>query len=114
MEVSLKEKVGLLVTWLQEKKAYDVVNVDVSDKCSFTEYIIVCSGTATLHNKAIADFIIEKAQENNFKILGKEGFTAATWILIDMNDVVIHIFVDDVRDMYKLEDLWTKKITVQE
>ena len=114
MDKILEEKVELLVGWLQEKKAYDIQAIDVRDKCSFTEYLIVCTGTATLHNKAIADYILDKAKENKFRVLGKEGMKAETWILLDLNDVIIHIFIEDIRNLYKLEDLWTQKIIIQE
>jgi len=114
MDKILEEKVELLVGWLQEKKAYDIQAIDVRDKCSFTEYLIVCTGTATLHNKAIADYILDKAKENKFRVLGKEGMKAETWILLDLNDVIVHIFIEDIRNLYKLEDLWTQKIIIQE
>lgn len=114
METGLEEKVQIISQWLAEKKAEDIVAVDVREKCSFTEFIIVCSGTATMHNKAIADYLIEKASEVKFKILGKEGFEACLWILIDFNDVIVHIFSEEIREQYKIEDLWTKKSIVQE
>ena len=110
MEKKLKEKVELITNWLIEKKADDIVAIDVKDKCNFTEFIIVCTGMAYLHNKAIADFIMEKAHEYKIKVLGKEGFQAATWILIDFNDIVVHIFTSEIRNNYKLEDLWTNEI----
>ncbi|MCL2065246.1 MAG: ribosome silencing factor [Candidatus Cloacimonetes bacterium] len=114
MDLNLEEKVELLSSWLQEKKANSVVSVDVRDKCTFTEYLIICTGTATLHNKALADYVLDKARENKIKILGKEGFEACTWILIDMNDVIMHIFTEETLNLYKLEDLWKSKNIIQE
>ena len=114
MDKVLEEKVELLVGWLQEKKAYDIQAIDVRDKCSFTEYLIVCTGSATMHNKAIADHVLDSARENKIRVLGKEGMKAETWILLDLNDVIIHIFTEEMKDMYKLEDLWTQKIIIQE
>ena len=115
MEKTLQEKVELITSWLIEKKADDIVSIDVKDKCNFTEHLIVCTGMAFLHNKAIADFIMDKALEHKIRILGKEGFEAATWILIDFNDIIVHIFTQDIRNNYKLEDLWTKEIkTIKE
>ena len=114
MEKELEEKVCLLSDWLQEKKASSVVCVDVRGKCSFTEYLVICTGTATLHNKALADYLFDKASEHKIKILGKEGLEACTWILIDMNDVIVHIFTEETLAMYKLEDLWKNKSIIQE
>jgi ribosome-associated protein len=105
-EIDHSEKIEMIVSWLTEKKASQIVSLDVKDKCSFTEHMIVCSGLATLHNKAIANHLLDKAYENKFQVLGKEGFDAATWILIDLNDVIVHIFTDEVRKNYRLEDLW--------
>ena len=109
MNDPLVEKVELLVGWLQEKKANSIQAIDVRDKCNFTEYLIVCTGSATLHNKAIADHVLDNARENKIRILGKEGMKAETWILLDLNDVIIHIFTEEMKEMYKLEDLWTQK-----
>ncbi|MCK9329781.1 MAG: ribosome silencing factor [Candidatus Cloacimonetes bacterium] len=114
MESSLENKVEQVKQWLLEKKAEDIVSVDVRDKCSFTEFIVVCSGSATLHNKAIAEYLIDKAQENHIKLLGKEGFDACVWILLDLNEIIVHIFSEDVRSLYKIEDLWTKKMMPNE
>ena len=114
MDLELEEKVSLLSNWLQEKKASSVVCVDVRGKCSFTEYLVISTGSAILHNKALADHIFDKASENKMKILGKEGLEACTWILIDMNDVIIHIFTEETLNMYKLEDLWKNKNTIQD
>ena len=112
--MELEEKVTLYVNWLQERKANNVLAIDVRGKCSFTEYIIICTGTAIIHNKAIADFIIDKSYENKIQILGKEGTEALTWILIDLNDIIIHIFTEETLEMYNLEDLWTNKIINQD
>jgi len=112
--MELEDKVELIVGWLQERKADDIISLDVRDKCSFTEYIVVCTGTATLHNKAIADYVLDKCHENKIKVLGKEGMQVGTWVLLDLNDVIVHIFSEDMKETYKLEDLWTKKIIIQD
>ena len=110
MEIELEEKVAMLSSWLQEKKASSVICVDVRGKCSFTEYLVICTGTATLHNRALADYILDKSKENKIKVLGKEGLEACTWILLDMNDVIVHIFTEETLNMYKIEELWTNKL----
>ena len=114
MDIRLEEKVELIENWLRERKADDIVSIDVRDKCSFTEYIIVCHGTATLHNRAIADHVLDKCYENKVRILGKEGMQTGVWILIDLNDVIVHVFSEEMKETYNLEDLWTKKITIQD
>ena len=112
--MELQDKVNLICSWLNDKKASSVVSIDVRGKCSFTEYLIITSGTALLHNKALADCIIDQSREHKIKILGKEGFEACTWILIDLNDVIVHIFSEEMLNTYKLEDLWKNKNIIQE
>jgi len=114
MNFELEEKIELISGWLQEKKASSVVCVDVRGKCSFTEYLVISTGTASIHNKALADYIFDKAREYKFQVFGKEGLDACSWILIDMNDVIVHIFNEETLNMYKLEDLWKNKNTIQE
>jgi len=109
MQYSTQEKVNLIAGWLLEKKADYIVTLDVRDKCSFTEYLIICSGQATIHNTAIANFIIDQAKVNKIPVLSKEGLAAATWILLDLNDVIVHIFMPEIRDVFQIEDLWTKR-----
>ena len=109
MEISLEAKVNIYTEWLLERKAENVLAIDVREKCSFTEFIIVCTGTSIIHNKAIADYILDKSYQNKIQVLGKEGAEALTWILIDLNDLIIHIFTEETLNMYNLEDLWTKK-----
>jgi len=111
---SLEEKVSFIISWLEEKKASNILSIDVRDKCSFTEYLIICVGSATLHNKAIADFVFDKAKETKMQILGKEGLEALTWVLIDLNDIIVHIFTAETLAMYNIEDLWTKRSIQQD
>jgi ribosome-associated protein len=114
MNITLEEKVSILCEWLEEKKAFNIKAIDVRDKCSFTEYIVVCTGSATLHNRSLADYILEKAKEHKFRLLGKEGLEALTWILLDLNDLIIHIFTEETANMYSLEDLWTRKNIIED
>ena len=78
MDTDRQKKVELLCEWLVEKKATDIVSIDVSDRCSFTEHLIVCTGSVPLHNKAIADYILQKTSEVKMRILGKEGLEATS------------------------------------
>jgi ribosome-associated protein len=114
MDTDRQKKIELLIEWLVEKKATDIVSIDVSDRCSFTEHLIVCTGSVPMHNKAIADHILQKTSEAKIRLLGKEGLDANIWILLDLNDVILHIFSEDVRNMYKLEELWTNKLETKE
>ncbi len=104
----LKKKVSQLMEWVAEKKGEEIIEIDVSEKSSFTDYFVICSGNGELHIKAIANHVIEQAREQKIYLMGVEGKDNARWILLDFVDVVVHIFDAPVRNYYQLEDLWAK------
>ena len=91
-----------MVSALQEKKATDIVVLDVRGICTFTDYIIICTGMSDRQIKAMAEHVIE----NFGKPFGKEGIEQGRWVLLDYIDVVIHIFQDEVRRYYDMESMW--------
>ncbi len=90
-----------------DKKAIDVVELDVRDVVGYTDFFLVCSGNTSRQVKAIHD-AIHQALKDEHGILPRrvEGQTEATWILMDYLDVVVHIFTPEARDFYRLEQLW--------
>jgi len=64
------------------------------------------------HSQGLADHVLGMAKENNFECLGLEGYKAGTWILIDLNDIVLHVFSDDARRHFNLEGLWSSAKTL--
>ena len=111
-----KQAIANIINWMEEKKAVHIKHIDVTGETDFTDHLIICSGTADLHNKAIAENIIQNAKENGMQILSTEGKNSSAWILIDFGDIIVHIFSQDKREYYKLEDLYvvdsrTKKET---
>ncbi len=103
----------LIVEWLTLKKAYNIEVIDVSNKSSFADNLIICSGSGEPHLKAIAEDVLEKSRENSFHILGKEGVGSSTWILIDFGSVILHIFDEKTREKFNLEDLWKHKKIIE-
>ncbi|MCF7912637.1 MAG: ribosome silencing factor [Candidatus Cloacimonetes bacterium] len=106
MEIKLEELVEKITFWAEEKKADRIKVYDVRNRSDYTDMIMVCEGSGDLHNRAIAQNILEKAKENSVYVLGKEGMENGTWILIDLVNVVIHVFDRDTREYYDLEELW--------
>ncbi len=90
-----------------DKKAIDVVELDVRGVVSYTDFFLVCSGNTSRQVKAIHDGI-HQALKDEHEILPRrvEGQAEATWILMDYLDVVVHIFTPEARDFYRLEQLW--------
>ncbi len=101
-----KQAIANIINWMEEKKAVQIKHIDVTGETDFTDHLIICSGTADLHNKAIAENIIQNAKENGMEILSTEGKNFSTWILIDFGDIIVHIFSQDKREYYKIEDLY--------
>ncbi|MGV8931719.1 MAG: ribosome silencing factor [Luteimonas sp.] len=90
-----------------ELKAHDVVEIDVRDKTSVCDYMVVASGTSTRHVKSIADEVVRFAKQLDCQPLGVEGEREAEWVLVDLGDVVVHVMLPRVREFYALERLWT-------
>ncbi len=90
-----------------DKKAIDVVEIDVRGIVGYTDFFLVCSGNTARQVKAIHD-AIHQALKDDHGLLPRrvEGQTEATWILMDYLDVVVHVFTPEARDFYRLEQLW--------
>mgnify|MGYP001160988776 FL=1 len=95
---------------LEEHKAENVIKLDVKDKSSVTDTMIIASGRSTRHVKSIADNIIKKLKKIKVKPLGIEGYTKSEWVLIDFGDVLVHVMHPDAREFYSLEKLWDESI----
>jgi ribosome-associated protein len=90
-----------------EKKAIDVVELDLRGVLGYTDYFLICSGNTTRQTKAIHDGILEGLKHEHTTIPRRvEGASRADWILMDYLDVVVHIFTPEARDYYRLEQLW--------
>lgn len=91
---------------LEDLKAEDIVELDVTNKTSFTDYIIVATGTSNRHVKSIANNVVTDSKHAGLPPLGVEGEQEAEWILIDLGDVIVHVMQKHVRDFYDIESLW--------
>lgn len=91
---------------LDDLKALDPVVLDVRGKTGITDLMIVAAGNSARHVKSIADNVVEKARERGVRALGLEGTEAAEWVLVDLGDVVVHVMLPRVRDLYRLERIW--------
>lgn len=102
-----KERVILCVNTSLKKKAKDLVILNVKAISSFTDYFIICSGTSDRQVQAIASSIQENLKEFGIIPLGVEGEKLGKWVLIDYDDVIIHIFYEPIREFYEIERLWS-------
>lgn len=96
-----------------DRKATDLVILEVKALSSFTDYFLICSGNSDRQVQAIASHIEEKLGKEGIHPLGIEGRREGRWVLLDYGDVVVHIFFHPVREFYDLERLWSEATRVE-
>ena len=89
-----------------DKKAENLVILDVREMSSFTDYFVIMSGRSTRHVQGLAEAVDSAVSKKRMKDANTEGLAEGLWVLLDYEDVVVHIFYRDVRDFYDLEGLW--------
>lgn len=95
-----------VVDAIEDIKGFDITVMDVRKLTSMTSYMIVASATSSRQAKSIADNVREKLKEKGYSIRGTEGEKEGEWVLVDLNDIVVHIMVPTTRAYYNLEQLW--------
>ncbi len=107
-EPDSRQRALLCINASLEKKAKDLIILKVKEISAFADYFIISSGTSDRQVRAVATAIQENLKKAGILPLGIEGEAAGQWILMDYNDVIIHIFLDAVRTFYDLERLWSE------
>ena len=96
----------LVVSSLEDFKASDILVIDVSGKSPLTERMVIASGNSTRHVKSMAENLIVNAKAEGNPPLGVEGAGEGEWVLVDLNDVIVHLMLPQTRAFYNLEKLW--------
>ena len=102
------DKALLCVQFALEKKAYDLVLMDVAALTSLGDYFLVCTGRSDTQVQAIAQSIEENLGRMKLRPLSVEGYSAGQWVVMDYGDVIVHVFNEPVRQVYDLERLWAR------
>lgn len=89
-----------------ETRCHSVVLLDVSNLSPITDYFVIATGTSGRQMRTVADELIEAGKEVGFKAAHVDGYDSAAWILVDFVDVVVHVFSEEARHYYDLENLW--------
>jgi ribosome-associated protein len=96
----------VLLGALDDMKALEVKVLDVRDLTDIADYMVIASGTSDRHVRSVAQRVVEKAKEAGFRPHGLEGLKDGDWVLIDLNEVIVHVMLPRVREFYGLEKLW--------
>jgi len=101
---------SIILDTLDSNKALDIISIDLKNKSSMADYMIIASGTSSRHIQALSEQVLEKLKTNGVKNSKIEGKESLDWKLIDGIDLIVHIFNPDKRKFYELEKIWSELI----
>lgn len=108
----LDERICAALRAASDKKALEIVVLDLREIASFTDYFIIASGTNVRQVQAIADEVSEQLKKQGTRAARIEGYKTAEWVLVDYGDFIVHVFEDKARQFYDLERLWRDAVRV--
>jgi ribosome-associated protein len=97
---------GIVTAALEDMKAVNVKKLDVRGLTDIADTMMIASGNSDRHVRSIAEHVVEKAKAAGFRPLGVEGARDAEWVLVDLQDILVHVMLPRVREFYGLEKLW--------
>ena len=101
---------NIIINTLDFNKAFDIMLIDLKNKSSMADYMIIASGTSSRHIQALSEQVLEKLKDNGIKNSRIEGKESSDWKLVDGIDLIIHIFNPEKRKFYELEKIWSELI----
>ena len=99
---------AFVIEQLENMKGRDIIALNISDKASFADYMIICSGNSNRHVKSIAQAVAMEYRALGQEPRGMEGNDVGEWALVDLGDIIVHVMTDEQRDKYNLEQLWAE------
>ena len=100
----------IIIKTLDSNKALDIVTIDLKDKSSMADYMIIASGTSSRHIQSLSEQVLEKLKDNGIQNSKIEGKDSSEWKLVDGIDLIVHIFHPEKRKFYELEKIWSELI----
>jgi len=104
--VAARSAINTVLASLDDSKAEDIVSIDIEGKSALADFMVVASGRSSRHVAAIADHLMQALKDHGFGNVRVEGLQSADWVLIDADDVIIHVFRPEVRSFYNIEKMW--------
>ena len=101
---------SIIINTLDLNKALDIITIDLKNKSSMADYMIIASGTSSRHIQSLSEQVLEKLKDNGIKNSKIEGKESLEWKLIDGIDLIVHIFHPEKRKFYELEKIWSELI----
>jgi len=101
-----EQQARLVCDVMLDKKAEDIVLIDIRGLIILADFFVICSGKSTLQVQAISDAVDEALEKEGVKVRRREGYDQGRWIVLDTGDVMVHLFNREEREFYKLERLW--------
>ena len=101
------ELLAIVTSELDERKAENITTIDVIGKTSFTDYMVIATGTSDRHIKALCNYVALALKEKGVVPRGTEGAQGSEWVLMDLGDVILHVMTAQTREFYQLEKLWS-------
>lgn len=108
--ISLQEKLDIITRACEDKKGTDIEVLNIGKITTIADYFVVVSSTSSNQAQAIADEIERNMDQEGIEKLSKDGYQSGRWILLDYEDVIIHVFHKEERDYYNIERLWKERI----
>ena len=99
-----------IIKILDTKKVIDLKTIDIKEKSSIADYMVIATGTSSTHIKSLADNVEEELKKEEIYPNKIEGYNTNSWILMDYGDIIVNIFIPEEREKYNLEELWEKII----
>lgn len=113
MNQASEKLMNIVVDVIKDKKGHDVTALNLEGLSLMADYFVICHGNSTTQVQSIASEVKQKAEENEIEIRRMEGYDGGRWVLMDLSDVIVHIFHREDREYYNLERLWSDATIVE-
>lgn len=105
----MDERLQFAVQLLSAKVGENIVTIDMREVSPFTDFYLLVTAKSLRHADALAEDLIKEAHRNGYSVFAREGGSGSSWILVDLGEVVVHIFTPEARAQYRLESLWADR-----